>query len=289
MNSYGRNEGADHARGVIFFLEEEVREELMESEVYRAGNWEGIKTLLKSQYKWFDEKYSKADLLSLIQKKNYETIHDYVREFERLIAKLEVVDRPVGGIKVSQFLQGLKEADLDELMPRLEDPETGNLINDWAVVEREVGKLEMRRRRVEQLRGSNRTRTTDRVSENASTAERQNRENRPVPIDPVAELTRQFADLRVHLQEALQRPSPGGQRADRMGQNRNFVARCLYCDTTDHDKRHCPILTEHIRDGLVELDGQGRVCNPGTHQEYPLNSGRGGILRLVEEREERGN
>ena len=61
--------------------------------------------------------------------------------------------------------------------------------------------------------------------------------------------------------------------------------RCLYCDMVGHDKRRCIKLTEHLRAGKVRLDERHYICDPETGKEYRFNRGKGGIIKLVEEKE----
>ena len=110
----------------------------------------------------------------------------------------------------------------------------------------------------------------------------------PTPLaasDPIAELTKQFSNLALLIQGAMQ-PSQFTPGSRPFSGNKTFIPRCTWCDCTnsnDHTyRRDCSSFMEHLRDGKVRVNEKHRVINASTGEEFPLNYGRGGIKALYE-------
>src|SRR5436305_10455299 len=107
----------------------------------------------------------------------------------------------------------------------------------------------------------------------------------PAPSDPIAALTKQFSELVLFIQGAMQ-PSQFTPGSRSFSGNRTSIPRCTWCDCTnsnDHThRRDCSSFMEHLRDGKVRLNEKYRIINASTGEEFPLNHGRGGIRALYE-------
>ena len=290
MNAFGRREDEQLATMIIYHLDRKVREEVRVRKEYKDKDWAGIQQFLMGRYKWFDESIEQADLEELVRKKSYDDLHSYLGDFEHLASQLEGDDGLTPKHKIRMFLEGLNDKDLDDLLPALEDPETGKLGSDWGQVEKAVGRLVLRRKQKGTLKGgvtAKKVKTP--ISDTIPIREPALRKPNKPSEEEMNELAKRFSEFSVQFQDAMRANQQSSEQVERGGQQRRFTTRCLYCDATDHAKRGCALLSEHVRAHIVELNTRGRVCDPENHAEYPPNTGRGGIVKLVEEKEGKRN
>ena len=104
----------------------------------------------------------------------------------------------------------------------------------------------------------------------------------PAP-DPIAELTKQFAQLALALQANMIGHAPTTSSpnvsAPSSGYTNDRPFRCVWCDSTGHARRDCPEFAEALGSRQVTLNEKGRVLHNGS--ELPLMYGKGGMKRLV--------
>src|SRR5271167_4589278 len=143
MVAYGKEEGKVLAGTVVFFLDRDVWEALMGTAVFEKREWVGIKKWLRDRYWWYDEWVGRVEIGALTAKRSYNSIHDYLRDFEWLASKLDVTEELSEWARVNLFMKGLKEKDFEDLMLHMEDEAMGNIKAEWAMLEEEVGKLAM--------------------------------------------------------------------------------------------------------------------------------------------------
>ena len=102
-----------------------------------------------------------------------------------------------------------------------------------------------------------------------------------VTPDPIAELTKQFAQLALALQAnpASNPPTTSSSNAPGPARTNDRPFRCVWCDSTVHARRDCPEFAEALGSKRVSLNEKGRILYNG--EELPLMYGKGGMKRLV--------
>jgi hypothetical protein len=97
--------------------------------------------------------------------------------------------------------------------------------------------------------------------------------------DPIAELSKQFAQLSLLIQAQMKGsnvvasvPTSNSAAARNFGERRS---RCHYCDSTEHAKRDCSVLSDDIRKGQVLINEKGRIVNAVSCENLPLMFGKG--------------
>ena len=92
--------------------------------------------------------------------------------------------------------------------------------------------------------------------------------------DPIEELTRQMAELTIHLARLEQanlnagsstRPVVTGMRSGPSGSGTERMQRCIYCLSPEHKKRQCPYLTQHMNEGKIVVGENGFIYFPGNN------------------------
>jgi len=103
----------------------------------------------------------------------------------------------------------------------------------------------------------------------------------PVPSsDPIAELTKQFAQLALAMQANMQgRPSAPVPKVNTPIPVSAPRSQCIWCDSTEHRRRECAEFTDALRSQRVSLSDKGRVVFNG--EELPLMWGKGGMKKLL--------
>ena len=66
------------------------------------------------------------------------------------------------------------------------------------------------------------------------------------------------------------------------GFSSNRTPRCIYCDSLDHRKGDCKLLTEDLRLQRVKLNEKGYIVNVATGEEIPPMYGRGGMKCIID-------
>jgi hypothetical protein len=89
----------------------------------------------------------------------------------------------------------------------------------------------------------------------------------PAMSDPISELSKQFAQLCLLIQAQMKGsnvvasvPTSNSAAARNFGERRS---RCHYCDSTEHAKHDCSVLSDDIRKGQVRINERGRIVNAG--------------------------
>src|SRR6266516_5674594 len=102
-----------------------------------------------------------------------------------------------------------------------------------------------------------------------------------VTPDPIAELTKQFAQLALALQANLiSHPSTTSiSNTPSLARTNDRPFRCVWCDSTEHARRDCPEFAEALGSKRVNLNEKGRILYNG--EELPLMYGKGGMKRLI--------
>jgi len=186
-------------------------------------------------------------------------------------------------------VRGLKAEDSQFLMPKLIDNATRDLTQDWEVVVEAIEACVAQRDVIERYGGLVNVKAENKKEESA-----RGRQNVTggVKGDPVEELTRQLAELKIQhlqLQKNFDKEKKQPRSVTTLTTETERIKRCLYCDETDHDKRDCPTLTVHLREKKVKLNEKKRVCNVESGQEYRMNIGKGGMKALVIAEEQKRN
>jgi len=225
-----------------------------------------------------------------LNKRDYADIHRYLRKFEMMVRRLPAAEALGNAEKVQYFLKGLKKDDAKQLLAKFIVDETGEFTQDWGVVIRIVNSHMVQREAISRMEGELG------ISLKGEPKKEENIRNRqgvraPEKEDPMGELTRQLAELRIQhqqLQKTIEKERRHGTAAAVMADSSGpSDRRCLYCDSTSHEKRNCARLTEHLRTGKVRVNERKRIIDPETNLELRTNIGRGGMVVFIEEKEQR--
>ena len=211
-----------------------------------------------------------------------------LQEFEKRFARLSTLDRTVlETSRVLLFVKSVDALDREKVGLLLETDE--GLTADWAVVKRVCSRFDKRREWSDE-------------GATASGPVPARKLEEPVPGPAGKEDTRVWLETGSALNGVVKGPSGGAAleeltqmvrdlqiaqaRRDSSEQHRDrrppAGQRCMWCDAVGHIRKDCADFAGALRANVVYLSN-GRVHASETRKALELNTGRGGMKRLMEE------
>mgnify|MGYP006966602061 CR=1 FL=1 len=166
--------------------------------------------------------------------------------------------------------------DRRDLEPLLEDPDTDDgLISDWQVVRNACWKLSKRaQRKGKQMFGSSKLEVLP-ISKNLENVQGTSNKSK-LEESWLEELVREVRDLNIRCVKLEETKPPCD----------NFVRRCIWCDSPDHERRECNSFKDALHKDIVYFK-EGKIHASETRLPLIPNYGRGRMKKTMEEEEEK--
>ena len=258
----------------------EVSGNVNELQINHGASWNVFKTQLLHEYAVEDQtRVTRKSFNEWIGKRNKDLlITDLLHEFNRQFSQLSTIEQSSLALeKVDLLLQAVDETDRRDLEPLLEDPDTDNgLVTDWQVVRNACRKLSKRvQRKGKQMLGSGKLELLPSLKKLEIAQGVLNKPN--VEESWLEELVKGVRDLNIRcakLEEAKSSP------------RENFVRRCIWCDSPDHERRECISFKDALNKDIVYFK-EGKIHASETRLPLIPNYGKGGMKKTMDEEEEK--
>ena len=274
----------------------EIREKVRQlHEGLLVNTWAAFEERLKDEY--FDEdteRMSKRGFLDWVEQRPGEHMgsNELLREFEKKFGQLPLVERRILEVRKSElFLQAADEALEDRLLLFLQDGTAeGGFTTNWRRLEEGVSLIAKQQRmkargfgaRMDIAPSAIHTASTPVVPTSTSPS---SSIGKTVNDATLQELIKGIRELKVEMNALKRDTKPSASQP--VGGQRDFVARCIWCDDPGHKRGDCGLYADAMKNGIITFK-EGRIRDATTEEILNTNFGRGGMKKLMEDRLRKG-
>ena len=130
----------------------------------------------------------------------------------------------------------------------------------------------------------NRIKTTTREHPKQESGTRMDDSKGKEPESAIDELIKGMRDLQLKFTKHEKGESSSVRQNPSEGEKGEFVRRCIWCDSTEHQKRDCQSHKEALERNVIFYQN-GRIHSSETRQPLKTNFGKGGMKKVMEDEE----
>ena len=244
-------------------MDPKIRDRLRSLSSFKGNDWSSFSKELRQIYRLCDsERVSYSGFVDWINRsKKNETPKELLEKFEDLYSRLDPNDSMLLQKKCWLFLRGASRDIQREISKELEISDNGEIKEDWDQVTKTVKRIVTLEER------DNLLLSTPHVSQSEEKT--------------IDDLTRQLSELRLLVTRSV---TGNAERKDRKPQDSSnrFRVICIWCDSPEHRKAECSLLTKALRDKQVKYV-EGKLAIYDTGERIKLNFENGGMKKLVDD------
>ena len=250
-------------------------------------DWVGFRQALLDEYMLDDQtRMTKKSFLEWTEKGGKGlSVSELLREFEKRYNELSVKDRELlQSEKVDLFVRAADKSFRKDITILLEDrTSTTGLVSNWAEVPEACRVLRRRALRMEDGY-DNRIKTIARENPKQDSGTRTDVGKGKEPESAINELIKGMRDLQLKFTKLEKGESSSVRQKLNEGEKGEFIRRCIWCDSTEHQKRDCQSHKEALERNVIFYQN-GRIHSSETRQPLKTNFGKGGMKKVMEDEE----